>query len=277
MVRSQNKPATNDDIAVVLVGELAKFVFGWIHAAIKLACWAVAFPMLSIPLGLCVWVASIGGQGAGITAVVAFVLGLVTWRLAAPSSFHRWVLGRIWKRRRAWRVYRRPWPNLCALHGLTAMLNESVVVPRLHRVKVGYVCDLVTVRMLYGQTVTDWQACSDALAHAFGAMGVRVRPAKPGWISIEVYHHDTLATPQPLPMPRPDTGVDLERVAVGMTEAGEPWQIRVLGRHVLVGGATGAGKGSVIWSILGGLTRRAPGRRGWSLVLAGNGPPLRPG
>ncbi|MGH9131653.1 MAG: FtsK/SpoIIIE domain-containing protein [Acidimicrobiales bacterium] len=253
MVRSQNKPTTNDDIAVVLIGELAKFVFGWIHAVIALVCWAVAFPMLSVPLGLCVWMTSIGGEGAGIAAAVVFVLGLATWRLAAPSSFHRCVSGRIWKRRRAWRVYRRPWPHLCALHGLTAMLNESVVVPRLHRVQVGYVSDLVTVRMLYGQTLADWQGCSDALAHGFGAMGVRVRGAKPGWISIEVYHHDTLATPLALPMPAEGAPVDLERVAVGMTEAGEPWNIRVLGRHVLIGGATGSGKGSVVWSILGGL------------------------
>jgi S-DNA-T family DNA segregation ATPase FtsK/SpoIIIE len=47
--------------------------------------------------------------------------------------------------------------------------------------------------------------------------------------------------------------VDLEAVAIGCREDGEPWRVKVLGTHILVAGATGAGKGSVLWSLLRGL------------------------
>ena len=50
----------------------------------------------------------------------------------------------------------------------------------------------------------------------------------------------------------PET-VDLKAVAVGRQEDGEPWLLRVLGTHLLIAGATGAGKGSVLWSLIRGL------------------------
>ncbi|WP_176552463.1 FtsK/SpoIIIE domain-containing protein [Mycobacterium kansasii] len=48
----------------------------------------------------------------------------------------------------------------------------------------------------------------------------------------------------------------LANVPVGVTEQGSPWLLPVAGRHILVGGATGAGKGTVLWSLVVGL---APG------------------
>jgi S-DNA-T family DNA segregation ATPase FtsK/SpoIIIE len=82
---------------------------------------------------------------------------------------------------------------------------------------------------------------------------VRVRGLRPGWVVLDVHHADTLAVPVGLAMPAPGARVNFERVPVGVTEAGETWVVRVLGRHILVAGATGAGKGSVIWSILAAL------------------------
>ncbi|WP_271215932.1 FtsK/SpoIIIE domain-containing protein [Streptosporangium carneum] len=40
---------------------------------------------------------------------------------------------------------------------------------------------------------------------------------------------------------------------IGRCEDGTPWRLKVHGTHVLVAGATGAGKGSVIWSTIRGL------------------------
>ena len=55
------------------------------------------------------------------------------------------------------------------------------------------------------------------------------------------------------------------RVGVGATEAGAWWRLPVLGQHILVAGATGSGKGSVLWSIIAGL---APGvRADWVRLL----------
>ncbi|WP_035753709.1 FtsK/SpoIIIE domain-containing protein [Parafrankia discariae] len=45
----------------------------------------------------------------------------------------------------------------------------------------------------------------------------------------------------------------LSAVPVGRREDGSPWTLPVRGTHVLVAGATGAGKGSVLWSIIRGL------------------------
>lgn len=80
---------------------------------------------------------------------------------------------------------------------------------------------------------------------------MNARAGKPGWVILDVHHADTLAGSIRVPVPA--ERVDLTRVPVGRTEDGTPWRVRILGRHLLVAGATGAGKGSVVWSILTGL------------------------
>jgi S-DNA-T family DNA segregation ATPase FtsK/SpoIIIE len=47
--------------------------------------------------------------------------------------------------------------------------------------------------------------------------------------------------------------VDLGAVPIGRREDGTDWTVRLRGSHTLVAGATGAGKGSVIWSLIRGL------------------------
>lgn len=59
----------------------------------------------------------------------------------------------------------------------------------------------------------------------------------------------------PVVVPAPMTS-DLDLVAgpiIGVTEAGDPWRLPLLGSHVLVAGATGAGKGSVLWGLIRGV------------------------
>ena len=254
MVRSETPPLPPQPDGLVALVEIALKLM-WVSFKFKLRLieWAVLFPMLSLPVLLTLEAGEQGGPSAAIAVGLASMMILVGWRLRYPESFHRLVSGRIWKRWRRWRIYRRPWPHLCAMHGLTVVLNGHVSVPKLHRVRVGYVSDAVTVRLLYGQSIEDWQRVSDALAHAFGAMSVRVRQLKPGWAVIDVHHADALASVVPLPNVPCSDGTGVESLTAGVTERGDRWQVRIRGHHVLVAGATGAGKGSVVWSVLAGL------------------------
>jgi S-DNA-T family DNA segregation ATPase FtsK/SpoIIIE len=53
---------------------------------------------------------------------------------------------------------------------------------------------------------------------------------------------------------------------VGRCEDGTPWLLRLLGSHVLIAGATGAGKGSVLWSLIRAMLPGILGR--WVQVWA---------
>jgi DNA segregation ATPase FtsK/SpoIIIE, S-DNA-T family len=53
-------------------------------------------------------------------------------------------------------------------------------------------------------------------------------------------------------LPIPEV-TDLDAVPVGRREDGEPWTVRLRGSHTLIAGATGAGKGSVIASLIRSL------------------------
>lgn len=217
MARSENRPspATSsywDDLLVAV----ARMVVAVLKLAVRIIWWSILFPMLSVPIVASVCAATYSHWWDGITSALLFTVALVGWRFGHPSSYHRLVTGRLWKRKRYLRIYRRRWASVMALHGLTALLDGKVLVPPLRKIRVDYSRDLLTVQMLIGQTAADWTAQSEALAHAFGAASVRVTPAAPGWLYITVNHSDMLAAPIS-PVDAGDSA-NLEQVRVGLDE-----------------------------------------------------------
>jgi S-DNA-T family DNA segregation ATPase FtsK/SpoIIIE len=182
-------------------------------------------------------------------AAVALVLAavLVAWRWRWPRSFARWVAtpARGW-----WRgvFYRRRWGAVMTIGRLAPVYQGRVLLPVLGKVAATRYTDRVAVRLVSGQSAADFAARAPNLAHGFGAMVCRVRTARPGALVLEFVRRDALAEPIPaLPI---GAHVNLRALPVGRREDGQVWTVRLHGTHVLVAGATGAGKGSVLWSLI---------------------------
>jgi S-DNA-T family DNA segregation ATPase FtsK/SpoIIIE len=230
-------------IIVVVVVLLA----GWL-----LLAWAIVKrPVLALPVaaftGLVVLVGMHDAQALAIYALV----GLWIWRRAHKPSFDR-VVGR--RARSGWRrswVYERRWRSAMILSGLGKRVRLRDAVPKIRKVTSTLWSDRVLVQLLLGQCTEDYERAAPELAHSFGASSCRVREERPGRVWLEFTTKDPLRETVPaLPVPE---SVDLEAVAIGLQENGEPWKVGVLGTHMLVAGMTGSGKGSVLWSLLRGL------------------------
>jgi S-DNA-T family DNA segregation ATPase FtsK/SpoIIIE len=194
------------------------------------------------------------GEFVAVLAVGTVALGLGVWRLVSPATFARVVMRYIrFGRRRTW--YRQHWQALMVGHRLVRERGRGeervTVLPRLGRVRCGDWLDRLWVRPVVGQSVEDWARVTEALAMAMGARECRVAVERPGLLRLEVLWGDPLATVVPaLAVP---AAVDLAAVPVGVREDGGPWTVRLTGNHLLVAGVTGAGKSSVVWSIVRGI------------------------
>ncbi|RVX45452.1 S-DNA-T family DNA segregation ATPase FtsK/SpoIIIE [Nonomuraea polychroma] len=205
---------------------------------------------VAISLGLAALAVLHGWKWAAGT-LSAVIAALAWWCVAHRSSFSRWVG---WRLLACWRlasVYRPHWSFAMSGAGLSKLAKSLEYRPRLVRVKCGPVADTVTVKMLKGQSFDDWTSKADNLAHAFGALSCRTSIVRAGLLRLSFPRRDPLRKPIKA-LPIPDT-VNLLAVPIGLCEDGSPWTLKVHGTHILGAGATGAGKGSIIWSTLRGL------------------------
>lgn len=228
---------------VIWIVQLARLLFRVVRFALRhpfLDAGAVTVAMI--------WI-NAGWRGvAGLAAAVAITLAV--WRLRHPGSFGLYVACPARDRWRWW-FYRRRWQAAMTLARLAPMYRNRVLVPVLGEVTATATTDLVRVRMVTGQAASDFADRAENLAHAFQAHTCRVRSSTPGRIVLELVRRDSLAEPIPaLPIAQP---VDVTGLPVGRCEDGSLWRLWLLGTHVLVAGATGAGKGSVIWSTVRAL------------------------
>jgi S-DNA-T family DNA segregation ATPase FtsK/SpoIIIE len=196
-------------------------------------------------------VAALAGPVAVVGLVLAVAAGLGAWWRCAPVSFETVVVVRArsgW--RREW-VYRRRWERTMWLVGLAVTFDGDDVIPTLGRVMARRVADTVAVRLPEAQERRDWTNRAPSIAASFGALECRVSAPKPHWVSLElVYRRDIPLVPALRVPARPD----LDELAIGRRSDGRLWRLGLASAvHLMVCGATSAGKGSVIWSIIRAL------------------------
>lgn len=185
-----------------------------------------------------------------VVALVVVVLAGCVWK---PDVFRPPIKGRAKKT-----DYSRGWDTNMKLCGLMKRDGTEPIVPKLAAVKCTRYFDHLTLHLRPGQTRKNVLDVADAIAHTFHSPACRVMPLEHKWyhgrgtrVSVNLQRQDALAAVVAR-FDAPDD-VNLESVAIGRTEYGNVWSINLLGTHYLVGGATGAGKGSILWSIINGI------------------------
>ncbi|KWX01993.1 cell division FtsK/SpoIIIE [Carbonactinospora thermoautotrophica] len=218
----------------------------------RVAWWAVRNPAKTVVLtvGLAVW-ARWGLPGLAVAGVVGVGVPVAVLLVVARDRFTRRLADgarSVWRR---WVVYAPRWRRLMSRHGLFVRDDGTEELAALREVRCTGVVDRLRVGIPTGLAPADFEQAAEALAHAVKAEDCRVRVSRPGEVWVDLLRRDPLReTVPPLPVPRV---VDLRGVPVGCREDGELWRLRLLGTHVLIAGATGAGKGSVLWSLIRGL------------------------
>lgn len=280
---AQDAMFESDDLLPVLVEAVVRSV--WLAFVTAWALLLFAFrnaAMAGIVAGL-----MIVGLREGWTTAALLIAGaaavFVTWRVLHPASFTQVAAPRV---QRVWRgaYYRARWQRVASRNGLVAydanvgrQTHRHGEVPRIRKLVVTpQGVDRLSLRLPDGLTPSDVAARCAGIAHALGCRESRVVADRPGRVWLELHRRDALAAViRPLPQA---SDVDLEAVPVGRHEDGTHWEVRLLGTHLLIAGATGAGKGSILWSLLHGLAPDISAGRVqvWAIDPKG-GMELRPG
>lgn len=216
-------------------------------------------------------------------------VGAVSWvvLLAVAAIVLRWVNKPLWTRFvapwwrplwRGWWIYRRRWKPAMTQCWLSSTVKDGVeVFPLIRRVRSSEFGDVVLAHMLIGHTLDQWERAAPALANTFGAYSCAAYNEyrkdgrrRVGIVRLEFTAKDALSEiVPPIPIPACTADIDFENVPIGRTVSGTVWKVAILGSHLLVAGLTGAGKGSILWSIIRGLL---PAVRDRSVVLWGFDP-----
>lgn len=281
------KDRGNDLIVLFFVG-----IGRGLWLAGKLVVLLLRYPFSTGLAAFLVWLDIAHGERLLCAAVVGLVVAGGVWAWRGRVSFAAWVLIPWLSRLRGYWVYTWHWETALAMCGLTVDRMGEHYLPHLRRVICDDAVDRVYLRLAKGQTPADFEDAAESLAHAFGALSCQIVSDGPGRLWLVFTRKDRLgevvpAMPVPerldltaLPVGRrqdvmayprrldplrrkvdavlPTTGrlVALLRGLriAGASGAGElAWTVRLLGTHILIAGATGAGKGSVLWSIIRAL------------------------
>ena len=175
-------------------------------------------------------------------------------------------------------VYRRHWQPVMVVSGLGRHLRGRDYLPRaaegpLRRLgRPGHRQD---AQRPSGQGLDRPRRPSGPRLRRRSPAGCRV--ARAGRLRLTFPRRDPLAVPLPA-IPIPETA-SVGPVEIGKLRGRHPCRLKVHGTHVLIAGATGAGKGSILWSVDPWPAARGasgPGRRSGRWIPS-DGAVLRPG
>lgn len=203
----------------------------------------------------------------GATGATAF--GMLVLLLAGFGFFgvgHLVRSGFVWEQRQ-----RRTFRAICLRAGLTIKDEKTgrPIYPSLSRMVGTTEAWSGIVTPLTGQTVPQWEKAADAFSLALGA-AFRVSNNGDGTLGVKVGHRPLETTDAKVNEAQAladDWRKWLLAIPVGITETGRTFTLPAIDTHTLIVGESGAGKGSVVWSLLVGLVPaiRAGVVRVWGL------------
>lgn len=188
----------------------------------------------------------------GVWAAPGLLMAL--WESIFPRSHETVVRGPM--RRSSWRRWaKRNWAGIARDCGLAVRrpANDDAdrwIAPKLLRAFTdGDILRLI-VRTRVGQTVDDLAEAVPAIGAAARAAATRCTVLDSATVQIDLVMRDSLTQLTYAALPA-DVAVD--HVLLGRRQDDTRWYLPLRGTHTLVAGCSGAGKGSVLWGICGGL------------------------
>lgn len=252
----RDQPLQGEDLPSLVIEAVLRTLWGLLLLGFRALRAGFRAPVMT---GLALGVGALTyrhGWMAGLAALVALVGVLVVWRILLPGSYRTVVGPRL---RALWRApaYRARFPHVASRCGLYSQDSGSTSrgvtreTARLLKVDIGPAgMERLLIGLPAGLSVQDVESRLGVVTEALGARSGSLRVQRPGRVWLDLRRGDALAR---VVTPRVIASTDLRAVPVGLGEDGDHWCIRVQGTHTLIAGATGAGKGSVLWSLVAGL------------------------